>query len=217
MSCNAPAPVGMWNAMEWGMKLAHATPNIDTSDLELITAVSKDRSQRALEQLYRRHRDLLRSVISRVMSNDSDADDVLQDVFIQVWNQAGSYSEEKGHLLGWLITLARRRALDRVRQMCAYKRATDRYETTFDRAKPQVSELYIVEREVCQNELKQQIENHMRNLPEAQRQAVNLTFFQGLTQREIAARLSIPLGTIKTRLELGMRKLGRSLVCERAA
>src|SRR6476659_11125439 len=108
------------------MKNSFASPTLHSpSDVDLITAVSQDRSQQALEELYRRYRAMLRSVINRVMNSDSDCDDVLQDVLIQVWNQAGSYSAEKGHLLGWLITLARRRALDRVRQMCAYKHATE--------------------------------------------------------------------------------------------
>jgi RNA polymerase sigma-70 factor (ECF subfamily) len=187
------------------------------SDVELITAVSEDRSQRALEELYRRYRSMLRSVINRVMNSDADADDVLQDVFIQVWNQAQSYSSEKGHLLGWLITMARRRALDRVRQMCAYKNATDRYEKAVEPTKPGLYETSIVDREVWKNELQERMDKLMHKLPEAQQQAVRLTFFQGLSQREIAAHLSVPLGTIKTRIELGMRKLGRSFVAGQAA
>ena len=185
--------------------------------MDLITAVSEDRSQQALEELYRRYRSMLRSVINRVMNSDADADDVLQDVFIQVWNQAQSYSASKGHLLGWLITMARRRALDRVRQMCAYKNATDRYEKSVEPTKPGFHETSIVDREVWKNELQQRMDKLMSKLPEAQRQAVRLTFFQGLSQREIAAYLSVPLGTIKTRIELGMRKLGRSFVSGQAA
>jgi RNA polymerase sigma-70 factor (ECF subfamily) len=77
--------------------------------------------------------------------------------------------------------------------------------------------MFTVDREVCQNELQQQIREHLQKLPDAQREAVRLTFFQGLSQREIAARLSVPLGTVKTRIELGMRKLGRSLTCDKAA
>src|SRR5215213_8070286 len=98
------------------MKNSISCPTLaSASDVDLITAVAQERSQQALEELYRRYRSMLRSVINRVMNTDADCDDVLQDVFIQVWNQAESYSSEKGHLLGWLITLARRRALDRVR------------------------------------------------------------------------------------------------------
>jgi RNA polymerase sigma-70 factor (ECF subfamily) len=200
------------------MKNSTTCPQLTgASDVELITAVSEDRSQRALEELYRRYRSMLRSVINRVMNSDADADDVLQDVFIQVWNQAQSYSPEKGHLLGWLITMARRRALDRVRQMCAYKNATDRYEKAVEPTKPSFYETSTVDREVWKNELQERMDKLMHKLPEAQRQAVRLTFFQGLSQREIAAHLSVPLGTIKTRIELGMRKLGRSFVASQAA
>jgi RNA polymerase sigma-70 factor (ECF subfamily) len=189
----------------------------NTPDVELITAVAQERSAKALEELYRRYRPLLSSVINRVMNNHAEADEVLQDVFIQVWDIAGSYSSEKGHLLGWLITIARRRALDHVRQMCSYKNATDRYEKSVEPERPCTGEMFTVDREVCQNELQQQIREHLQKLPDAQREAVRLTFFQGLSQREIAARLSVPLGTVKTRIELGMRKLGRSLICDKAA
>jgi RNA polymerase sigma-70 factor (ECF subfamily) len=77
--------------------------------------------------------------------------------------------------------------------------------------------MFSVNREVYQNEMQQQVAAHMDRLPEAQRQAVGLNYFQGLSQREIATRLSLPLGTIKTRIELGMRKLGRSMVSVQAA
>jgi RNA polymerase sigma-70 factor (ECF subfamily) len=193
------------------LSLAHAC------DLELITAVAKDRSEEALEALYDRYRSMLRTVIRRVLCADTDLDDVLQKVLVQIWHQADSYSAEKGNLLGWLVTLARRRSVDHIRKLCAYKNATDRYETACEPSKQNFTEMFSVNREVCQHELQQQVAALMHRLPEAQRQAVGLTYFQGLSQREIAARLSVPLGTIKTRIDLGMRKLGRSLVPERAA
>lgn len=187
------------------------------SDIELITAISHDRSEKALEELYRRYRPMLRTVIHRVMNTDADCDDVLQDVFIQVWNQASAYSSEKGHLLGWLITMARRRALDRVRQKCAYMNATDRYEKSVERSKPDLRESSVVDQEVQRNELRGCMAKLMQALPEAQRQAVRLSFYQGLSQREISSYLSVPLGTVKTRIELGMRKLGRSYMGAQAA
>jgi RNA polymerase sigma-70 factor (ECF subfamily) len=192
-------------------------PLMPASDVDLITAVAKDRSQDALETLYDRYRPVLRSVIHRVLYADSDVDDVLQQVLIQIWHQAEMYSPEKGHLLSWLVTLARRRSLDHIRRLCAYKNATDRYETACGPSKQIFTEMFSVNREVCQNELQQQVKVLMHRLPEAQRQAIGLTFFQGLTQREIATRLSVPLGTIKTRIELGMHKLGRSLASEHVA
>lgn len=188
-----------------------------STDLELITAVAKERSQAALEALYDRYRPVLRSVIHRVLSADGEVDDVLQKVLIQIWHQAETYSAEKGNLLGWLVTLTRRRSVDHVRKLCAYKNATDRYETACEPSRQIFTDMFSVNRQVYQNELQQQVKVLMQKLPEAQREAVGLTYFQGLSQREIATRLSVPLGTIKTRIELGMRKLGRSLVSELAA
>ncbi len=92
----------------------YSTSFTSISDCELIDMIVKQ-SEGALEELYRRHSPLLRKVIMRIMSNDSDIDDVLQDVFIQVWQQAGNFSAQKGSRKAWLITMARRRSLDRVR------------------------------------------------------------------------------------------------------
>jgi RNA polymerase sigma-70 factor (ECF subfamily) len=202
------------------MKIALTQPLpslTDASDTALITAVSQDRSAQALEVLYRRHRALLRTVISRVLNGDNDADDVLQDVFIQVWEQAGSYSEEKGNLLGWLVTLARRRALDRVRRNCSYKHATDRFEAVVEHMSAERRETFDVHRAVSRNEMSRTIHSHLQMLPEPQREAVSLAFLEGLSQRELAQRLSTPLGTVKTRIELGLRKLGRALAHQKAA
>jgi RNA polymerase sigma-70 factor, ECF subfamily len=197
------------------------TPSIpalsDATDVELITAVASERSAAALEEIYRRYQPMLRSVIMRVVNNHAEADEVLQDVFVQVWELASSYSPEKGHFLGWLVTLARRRSVDHIRRICAYQNATGRYEESVKPAAPHVNEMFIVDREVCQHELQQQVATLLQKLPEEQREAVNLTFFKGMSQREIASHLSVPLGTIKTRIELGMRKLGRSLLTQEAA
>ncbi len=187
------------------------------TDEELMDRIVAGESQRALEELYRRHRGVLRGVITRVLGVEADSDDVLQDVFIQVWKHAGTFSSHKGKLLGWLITIARRRALDRVRQLSAYQRATSRYEAA---SRPEVHRLEstsVVDQEVRQNELQDVLNRLIQDLPKEQGVAVRLTFFKGLSQREIAARLSLPLGTVKTRIELAVRKLGRSYICQEAA
>jgi RNA polymerase sigma-70 factor (ECF subfamily) len=181
------------------------------SDVELMTQISHG-SEHALEILFARHKPLLRSVAARVLGSDVDADDVLQDVFLHVWNRATDYSSEKGQPLGWLVTIARRRALDRVRQRTSYQNATTRYEDT---AKHELGQMglaaCVVDDEVEHNEMSRTVKNSLNALPTAQGQVVELAFFQGLSQREIAAKLALPLGTVKTRIELGMRKLGRSL------
>jgi len=198
------------------MNLAKSSRLESLSDNDLMVEIAENRSEDALAVLHRRYRTVLRSVISRVLYLDADADDVLQDVFIQVWLQAHNYSPGKGQLLGWLITVARRRALDRARQSSAYQKATARYEQS---CKPTsgVDETSIVDREVRQNELQSVLNRLIDDLPKEQGIAVQLTYFKGLSQREIATRLSLPLGTVKTRIDLAMRKLTRSYLCHEAA
>ena len=104
-------------------------PTDERSDQELMAAITNSQCERSFEEVCRRHRSTLRSVIMRVLGSESDVDDVLQDVYIQVWSHAGTYSPDRGQPLGWLITLARRRAIDRMRQFIAYQKVTGRYET----------------------------------------------------------------------------------------
>jgi len=194
-----------------------STFSSQVSDTDLIAAIV-NHSEAALDELYRRHSPLLRNVIVRIMCNDAEIDDVLQDVFIQVWKQAEQFSPEKGSLKAWLITLARRRSLDRVRQRSAYQRATNRFEVEVNIPRPQWGENSSVDREVHHREMEALLERLIKsNLPEEQGEAVRLSYFQGLSQRQIAARLSLPLGTVKPRIELGVRKLSRSSLFGRVA
>ena len=96
-------------------------------DQELMNGVL-GRVPGALDRLHKRYRVVLKSIIMQVLHDETEADDVLQEVFLQVWDRASSYSSRKGRLMSWLCTLARRRAIDRLRQQSAYRRATDRYE-----------------------------------------------------------------------------------------
>jgi RNA polymerase sigma-70 factor (ECF subfamily) len=148
-------------------------------------------------------------VILSVLREEGDTDDVLQDVFIQLWNRADRFVAEKG-LHGFLVTLARRRALDRLRRRLAYRRATERLETQMraefndkmrgPRVKPTSFDLSEI------------LSRMIRLLPKPQQEVVQLTFFKGMSQREIAAQKSIALGTVKTRLYLAQKKLLNQLV-----
>ncbi len=175
----------------------------------LMSAIAKDRSEAALEQLYARHKAVLRGVIARVIYNDADVDDTLQDVFIQVWNRAETYAPEKGKVAGWLIVLARRRALDRLRQSYAYGKACDRYETN---AKAETPVHMITDDNTEGSDLQELFVTLMRRLPPAQEQMLRMAYFEGKSQRQIAATLALPLGTVKTRVELGMKKLSKAVL-----
>lgn len=189
------------------------TPNDSITPLDecLIEAVVEHKSEAALASLYQRYRHVLRCVIMRVMRDEADTDDVLQDVFLQVWTRAETYSPEKGRLLGWLIILARRRALDRLRQRCAYNRARDRFEAEYRIPVVEQGPNNESDQQLCEDDLRNILGRLLHRLPPHQGQVVQMTYFNGMSQRQIAAALELPLGTVKTRIELGMRKLSNSL------
>ena len=182
----------------------------EPTDEELMERI-KSKDEQALASLYRRHMALLRTVVSRVLNNDWDVDDLLQEVFLEIWRQAEHYCEEKGKALGWVVTLARRRAIDRVRKKQAYSRAQERYRVELERD-PEACSCNDVDSEAASSEAYEIFQHVMSNLPDAQREALVLSFYRGLSQREIAAKTGIPLGTIKTRLELAIRKVRSSIL-----
>ncbi|MEA3209843.1 MAG: polymerase sigma-70 factor, subfamily [Chthoniobacter sp.] len=166
----------------------------------------------ALEQLYQRYRAVLRAVVLRVVHDETETDDVLQDVFIQLWTRAEHYSPAKGRPLGWLITLARRRAIDRLRQRNAYRRATDRFEVEARHPMKGRDENHPVECAASRGDLRTLLEKQMGRLPPKQKDVVERAFMRGMSQREIANSMHLPLGTVKTRIELGLRKLSSIMV-----
>jgi RNA polymerase sigma-70 factor (ECF subfamily) len=148
----------------------------------------------------------LRALIGSVVHEESEADDVLQESFLQIWREAHHYSPKAGKPLGWVITIARRRAIDRVRRRDSYRRAKQRFE---DEVKPQAQTPRTsgTGAEITQSDLREFLGRQMKSLPPVQREAVELAYFRGMSQREIAATTNTPLGTVKTRLQLGLRKL----------
>lgn len=165
----------------------------------------------ALAALYRRHTPLLRTVARRVVHNDHDVDDLLQEIFIELWNRAASYDEAKGKALGWMVTLARRRAIDKVRRRQAYSRAEERLRLEKEQ-EPLPTRNHGAENEAHASDRTEIFQRLLTTLPLAQRDALHLAFYCGLSQREIAAQTGIPLGTIKTRLELAVRKMRAAIM-----
>jgi RNA polymerase sigma-70 factor (ECF subfamily) len=164
------------------------------------------RRPHALKALYSRYSHLLRGLIGSVVHEESEADDVLQESFLQIWREAHHYSPKAGKPLGWIITIARRRAIDRVRRRDSYRRAKQRFEEELA-PQPSSNRLTGTAFEASQSDLRSFLGRHMQALPRVQREAVELAYFKGLSQREIAATTRTPLGTVKTRLQLGLRKL----------
>jgi RNA polymerase sigma-70 factor (ECF subfamily) len=178
------------------------------SDDELMQAVLK-RDDSALALIYSRYEALLKSAILSVLHDESEVEDVLHDVMLQIWDQAGRYVASERGLRGFLVTLARRRALDRLRRKVAYRKATDNLLGEVDN--PLTQERSWNHSEVYTKDLSDLLQSMIRQLPAAQQEVITLTFFQGMSQREIASRRSISLGTVKTRLHLAQKKLRHSL------
>ena len=174
---------------------------------EQLMARIQAREDQAIAILYRRHTSLLRTITGRILNNESDVDDQLQEVFLEVWRQAAHYDVEKGKVLGWIVTLARRRSIDRLRKKQAYFRAQERL-----RVEPEPPPHQGADEEVAASETAEIFGRVIATLPLAQREALNFAYYRGLSQREIAAQTGIPLGTIKTRLELALRKVRVAII-----
>src|SRR6201990_2299990 len=149
-----------------------------TPDEALMTAVSHRRHD-ALAELYDRHGKRLRATIDGVVHEEGEADDVLQEIFIQIWEEAARYSPKAGRPLGWMVTIARRRAIDRLRRRQAYSRARERYQTRVthetSNSTRQADEIFML------NDLRHFLKECMRVLPRLQREALELAFFKGLS------------------------------------
>jgi RNA polymerase sigma-70 factor (ECF subfamily) len=178
-------------------------------DESLIAGIT-NRQDQALTELFVRYGQRLKSVIGTVVQEDGEVDDVLQEIMIQIWHSAVRYSPEAGKPLSWLMTIARRRAVDRLRRRQAYCRAKERFEKQLPQHLNGVHHRYVDE-EVTRTDLRRFLEEKLQLLPPFQSEAIRLSFFNGLTHCEIAAATRAPLGTVKTRLELGLQKLTQAM------
>ena len=172
-----------------------------TSDAELLHAIARGDEQ-ALASLYDRYRVILCSLVLRILHSRDEAEDVLQELFLQVWKRASDFDEARGRPFTWLVTLARSRAIDRLRSLGARDRAAT--EAARDAGPEPWSD---AAHDAIRSEESEIVRQALAELPEEQRQALLLAYFEGLTQTEIAARLGAPLGTVKTRMRSGMIKL----------
>jgi RNA polymerase sigma-70 factor (ECF subfamily) len=179
--------------------------NTAREDAALMHAIAA-RDPDALGALYDRYSGILKALVIRVVHDEAEADDLLQEIFMQIWRQAKNYSQKKGQALGWIVTLTRRRAIDRLRKRQAYHRVTERLEMETEH-QPDSWLHNRIDDDILQDDLRQFLRQRIEALPALQRQAIDLAFFKGMSQREIAVFTNTPLGTIKTRLELGLRKL----------
>jgi RNA polymerase sigma-70 factor (ECF subfamily) len=172
-------------------------------DRDLMLRV-ESREADALGELYDRHGGRLLGLAQRVLGRSGEAEEVVQEVFLFAWRSASSFDPSRGTVLTWLLIATRSRAIDRLRA----RRPSSRPET---RSLEELGEGPASADDVEANSASRQWESLCRaaigQLPEEQRRALELAYFEGLTQEEIAARTATPLGTVKTRVRLGLMKL----------
>jgi RNA polymerase sigma-70 factor, ECF subfamily len=163
----------------------------------------------ALGVLYDRHIRAVYSIALRVLRDESEAEEVVQDVFAQVWRQASRYDRTRGTVAAWLMTIARTRAIDRLRARRARPdSAAASLDMSTEPLAPSIDPGIVIDAERDA----QRVRLALDTLPLVQRLALELAYFEGLTQSEIAERLEEPLGTVKTRIRLGLLKLRDALM-----
>ena len=170
-------------------------------DSELIHAVARG-DEWAFACLYDRYGSILLGLLVRILNNRAEAEDVLQEVFLQVWQRASDFDDTRGRPFTWLVTLARSRAIDRLRSLGSRGRVAQ--EAASRDVAPQVRD---ASDDAIQAEHSEIVLRALGELPEEQRRTLLLAYFEGLSQSEIAARLNEPLGTVKTRARSGLSKL----------
>ena len=171
------------------------------SDEELLAEVARG-DQQAFAELYDRLAGVVYGIVRRVLRDPSQSEEVTQEVLVEVWRTATRFDAERGRARTWILTMAHRRAIDRVRSEQATRDRTDRVgaqdsSREFDEVAEQVETQFE----------HQQVRDGLQALTDLQREAVELAYYQGYTYREVAELLGTPLGTIKTRMRDGLIRL----------
>ena len=175
--------------------------DLPDNPIALLQQIASD-DREAFRRFYDRYASLAFTFALRLLGSRSEAEDLLQEVFLQVWRQAQSYTPERGSPEAWLITMTRSRAIDKLRSM----RRRDTIPLSPDEP-PRAEGGRPVEPPTQASEAKLTVQGVLTKLPETQRIVLELAYFDGLTQSEIAARLGEPLGTVKTRMRAGLERL----------
>jgi RNA polymerase sigma-70 factor, ECF subfamily len=169
-------------------------------DVQLLKAIAA-KDEAALAQLYDRYRVILFGLLMRILNNREEAEDVLQEVFLQVWRKAADFDENRGRPFTWLVTLGRSRGIDRLRTLTARERVAEAG------ARDAVEEVSDAASDAFRSEQRGLVTNALAQLPDEQKGPLMLAYFDGLTQSEIAKHLGAPLGTVKTRMRTGLMRL----------
>ena len=170
-------------------------------DEDLISLVEANDAQ-AFAVLYDRHSRAAYSLAYRMMGKRQAAEDLVQDAFLKVWRAAGSYRAERGSVQTWLLSIVHNRGIDQLRSLASHRRTQDRIEASAPKSQP--SEAFA---ETWHNSQGERVREALKTLPPEQLKILELAYFSGYTHVEIAKLLGLPLGTVKGRMRLGLKKM----------
>jgi RNA polymerase sigma-70 factor, ECF subfamily len=177
-----------------------------SSDAALVQQLLR-RDVRAFEQLYDRHSRIVYGLVLRILQQASTAEEVVQDIFLQLWRNASQYQSNRGPFLPWLLTLARNRALDNLRLKSERQRRREEQTEQL----PQMAQVPDYERALDERRRAEVVRSLMGSLSAQQRRAIEMAYFEGLSHSEIAAVLQEPLGTVKSWIRTGLIRLKEGL------
>ncbi|KAA6462151.1 sigma-70 family RNA polymerase sigma factor [Acidobacteria bacterium AB60] len=193
---NPPQPSAR-SDQESGRALARSSPTDDKALLERVLA----RDQTAMAEIFDRYSGMVFSIAMRVVKDAAQAEDVMQDVFFQVWQNPRAFVSDRGSLGAWLAVVGRNRAIDAIRR----RKPSDPVE---DVVLPSATN---VAAEVEHRTMLERVRSAMNNLPPEQRESVELAFFEGMTHAEIAQKKGEPLGTVKTRIRTALMSVRKAV------
>jgi RNA polymerase sigma-70 factor (ECF subfamily) len=171
-----------------------------TSDLALVTAI-RSGDQAAMASLYDRYSSIVYAVALRVLQETAAAEDVLQDVFMQLWRNPGAFDASRGNMAAWLAVITRHRAIDALRR----RHPQNDIEEVVVAVEPDFAT------EADRSRTMDKVRGALQTMPQPQRSALEMAYFEGLTHIEIAEKTGEPLGTIKTRIRSGLLSLRKVL------
>ncbi len=187
------------------------TGSLELLEVADLVSLAAGGNSDAVSELLRRYSGLLMSVALGILGNRQDAEEVLQEVFLYAWTKAKDYNSSLSSVSTWLVLITRSRSLDRLRA----RQVSRRTRRQFEREPEKITQFslegfaYVLERERADR-----VRKAIDGLPTPQRQLIDLCYYRGLTQSETATRAGLPLGTVKSRTHLAMRKLRRNLAGE---
>ncbi len=186
--------------------------DVADDDLSAVALMARQEAS-GLEALYDRYSTAVYSLALRIVRDTSDAEDVAQEVFAQAWTQAARYDTARGAVPAWLLMMARSRALDRLRRRRAALKPGPADDALADIPDPAPS----VETTAAADEQARTARAAVAGLPASERAALELAYFEGLTHVEIAARTATPLGTVKTRIRMALRRVRETMAAPQTA